>query len=71
MLSKKNVDVRFIEFMPFDSNKWNTRKMVPFREMLRIIATRYPIERIERLEDDANDTSKVRYLSRHFLKDVY
>ena len=28
---------RFIEYMPFDGNKWNTKKMVPYQEMLNII----------------------------------
>lgn len=46
--------------MPFDGNKWNTKKMVSFREMLKLIAQKYPLESINRLEDDANDTSKVR-----------
>ena len=31
------VDVRFIEYMPFDGNKWDTRKMVPYSEMLDLI----------------------------------
>ena len=55
----KNIDVRFIEYMPFDGNKWNTKKMVSYREMLKLIAQKYPLESINRLEDDANDTSKV------------
>jgi molybdenum cofactor biosynthesis enzyme MoaA len=54
----KNVDVRFIEYMPFDGNKWNTKKMVSFREMLKIIAEKYHTECIEKLDDDPNDTSK-------------
>ena len=33
----KKVDVRFIEYMPFDGNKWNDKKMVPFQEMVNII----------------------------------
>ena len=45
--------------MPFDGNKWNTKKMVSFREMLKKIANKYPMESIQKLEDDANDTSKV------------
>ena len=36
-------------------NKWNTKKMVSYKEMLKIIATNYPIESIERLQDDPND----------------
>ena len=26
-----NIDVRFIEYMPFDGNKWNTDKMVSYQ----------------------------------------
>uniref|UniRef100_T1J5S9 cyclic pyranopterin monophosphate synthase n=1 Tax=Strigamia maritima TaxID=126957 RepID=T1J5S9_STRMM len=52
----KKVDVRFIEYMPFDGNKWNDKKMVPYQEMLGIIKSKYPD--IKRLEDKDNDTSK-------------
>lgn len=45
--------------MPFDGNKWNTKKMVSFKEMMKIIAQKYPIESINKLQDDPNDTSKV------------
>ena len=27
------INVRFIEYMPFDGNVWSDRKMVPYREM--------------------------------------
>ena len=54
----KNLDleVRFIEYMPFSGNKWSRQKMVSFEEMLSIIHTRYP--GLYRLEDGQNDTSK-------------
>ena len=52
----KDVDVRFIEYMPFDGNKWNDKKMVPFKEMLTIIRERYPD--FQAMENAANDTSK-------------
>lgn len=29
----RDIEVRFIEYMPFDGNKWSTNKMVPFREI--------------------------------------
>jgi cyclic pyranopterin phosphate synthase len=45
--------------MPFDGNKWNTKKMVPYREMLKLVASKYNTDEIERLQDDPNDTSKV------------
>lgn len=53
----KDIDVRFIEYMPFEGNKWNDKKMVPYQEVLDIIRQKYP--NLSRLEDAANDTSKV------------
>ena len=29
--------------------------MVPYRELLKIIASKYPLESIDRLQDDPND----------------
>lgn len=28
------INVRFIEFMPFDGNVWKVKKLVPYYEML-------------------------------------
>lgn len=58
MTKNKNLDVRFIEYMPFDGNKWSSKKMVSLKEILKIVATTYPIEKITKLEEDPNDTSK-------------
>lgn len=52
--------MRFIEYMPFEGNKWSTRKLVSFKEMMKLIAQNYSIESIQRLEDQQNDTSKVK-----------
>ncbi|XP_049841454.1 molybdenum cofactor biosynthesis protein 1 isoform X1 [Schistocerca gregaria] len=52
----KNVDVRFIEYMPFSGNKWNDGKMVSFSEMLQIIRKQWPD--FEPLPNGPNDTSK-------------
>lgn len=30
----KPINIRFIEFMPFDGNIWNVKKLVPYSEML-------------------------------------
>ena len=54
--------------MPFDGNKWNTKKMFPYKEMLKLIAKTYPLETIERLKDDPNDTSKVNKLSIFYFR---
>lgn len=50
--------VRFIEFMPFDGNKWDLKKMVSYAEVMKILNTFFPKECIERLQDAPNDTSK-------------
>lgn len=33
----KPINVRFIEFMPFDGNVWNVKKLVSYAEMLDIV----------------------------------
>ncbi|CAL1526180.1 unnamed protein product [Lymnaea stagnalis] len=52
----KPVDVRFIEYMPFGGNKWNTKKFVSYQEMLEKIHQRWPA--LVKLSDKENDTSK-------------
>ncbi|KAI6200134.1 Elp3 domain-containing protein [Aphelenchoides besseyi] len=53
----RNVDVRFIEYMPFGGNKFQTKKMVSYKEMLKSISTEFE-NQIVRLSDKPNDTSK-------------
>lgn len=36
------VQVRFIEFMPFSGNKWNSEKIVPGHQLLSLIREKYP-----------------------------
>lgn len=43
------LNVRFIEYMPFDGNVWSDRKMVPYREMVAAIERLYP-QGLARLE---------------------
>ena len=52
----KDLEVRFIEYMPFDGNKWSQGKMVPYQEMLETIRAKYPT--IRKVQDHKNDTSK-------------
>ena len=52
------VSVRFIEFMPFDGNKWDIQKMVSYKEVMEIVNTNFSETQIERLKDAPNDTSK-------------
>lgn len=49
------IHVRFIEFMPFDGNRWQWGKVVSYREMLEKVTTFFPVEK---LDDDRNSTAK-------------
>ena len=53
---EKNVEVRFIEYMPFDGNKWSQGKMLSYKKMLGMIQENYP--GLHKVQDHANDTSK-------------
>ncbi|MCB0465190.1 MAG: GTP 3',8-cyclase MoaA [Aequorivita sp.] len=59
------ITVRFIEFMPFDGNKWNRDKLVSYTEIMNSVQTVYSEEKIIRLQDAANDTSKNYKISGH------
>ncbi|XP_038724133.1 GTP 3',8-cyclase, mitochondrial [Tripterygium wilfordii] len=52
----KPVNIRFIEFMPFDGNVWNVKKLVPYAEMLDIVVKQFP--GIKRLNDHPTETAK-------------
>jgi cyclic pyranopterin phosphate synthase len=53
---EQDLEVRFIEYMPFDGNKWSKGKMLPYQEMLNIIRAKYPT--LRKVQDHKNDTSK-------------
>ena len=40
----QNVEVRFIEFMPFDGNRWGECRLVSYEEMLRMIRRVHPLQ---------------------------
>ena len=52
----KNINVRFIEYMPFDDNKWNKNKMVSFFEMKDIIQKKFG--KLSRKKDHKTETAK-------------
>ncbi|XP_011403040.2 PREDICTED: GTP 3',8-cyclase, mitochondrial-like [Amphimedon queenslandica] len=56
LTEEKPIDVRFIEYMPFDGNKWNTKRFLPYHEMLSSLQNYYPS--LARHQDSENDTSK-------------
>lgn len=53
---ENDIEVRFIEYMPFGGNKWSKGKMLSYQEMLDIIRTKYP--GVHRVQGHKNDTSK-------------
>ncbi|XP_035466191.2 molybdenum cofactor biosynthesis protein 1 isoform X2 [Scophthalmus maximus] len=56
LTEKKPLEVRFIEYMPFDGNKWNFKKMVSYQEMLDRIRQQWP--ELEMLQSGHTDTAK-------------
>jgi len=54
----KNVSFRFIEFMPFDGNKWDNSKVVTLDAILERVNKKYSKDQIIKLEDKKNDTTK-------------
>lgn len=53
---EKPIEVRFIEYMPFDDNGWKDNKLVPYSEMLDVIRRKFP--NLQRQMDGPNETSK-------------
>ncbi len=62
---KTNLEVRFIEFMPFQGNSWNKESVFAYQDILKIIETKFKIEKIK---DSPNDTAK-HYKVKGFLGD--
>ena len=53
-----NISVRFIEFMPFDGNKWNKNKLVTQKEILDKVEAHFGVENFVKLENEKNFTSR-------------
>ena len=58
LTKNKNIQVRFIEFMPFSGNQWDKSKLVSYAEIMETIQSEYNLSEIERLVDSPNDTAK-------------
>ena len=56
MTREKDIEIRFIEYMPFDGNRWERGKVVGYQEMLSLIREKYP--GFAKARDRYNDTSK-------------
>jgi len=56
-LAKENrVDIRFIEFMPFDKNQWHEGKLFTYKQMHALISTKYKLIPVDRLPNDVATT---------------
>jgi cyclic pyranopterin phosphate synthase len=49
------VHVRFIEFMPFQGNRWTSNKVITWQQILQEVETEYSFLP---LKDEGNDTAK-------------
>jgi len=58
LTKEQPLQIRFIEFMPFDGNKWNMEKLVSLEEILKQVYNHYDMSRFVRLNDKPNDTAK-------------
>ncbi|MDB4710972.1 GTP 3',8-cyclase MoaA [Flavobacteriales bacterium] len=54
----KPIELRFIEFMPFDGNQWNWDKKVSYKEILNTIKKELGDKSFKKIEDHPNDTAK-------------
>ncbi|MBL7471558.1 GTP 3',8-cyclase MoaA [Robertkochia sediminum] len=52
------VSVRFIEFMPFDGNRWDMSKLVSYASIMERLNAAFDPAEVERLQDAPNDTAK-------------
>lgn len=64
--TKQNpITIRFIEFMPFDGNKWNSEKLVTWQEMMDRISVDHALMP---LSTEPHDTSKYYEVKGHLGK---
>jgi len=54
----KKVGIRFIEFMPFDGNKWDWTKTVSFKSIMQIANDFFGEENLIKLDAGSNSTSR-------------
>lgn len=57
--STKPISIRFIEFMPFNGNKWDWQQNgISLNDVLHQVASKFGESAIERIKDAQNDTTK-------------
>lgn len=58
LTKERNIQVRFIEFMPFDGNQWNKSKLMSYAEIMTKVTAFHSSQKVVRLQDRSNDTAK-------------
>lgn len=53
-----NIQIRFIEFMPFNGNQWDKSKLVTYAEILEKVDAYFTENTVLRIEDKVNDTAR-------------
>jgi len=53
----KNLQIQFIEFMPFDGNKWDWEKGISLAEIIEKANAHYQESNVLRIQDKPNDTA--------------
>ncbi len=59
LTKNKPIHIRFIEFMPFDGNKWNSNKVVTLAEILEKVSSEYEIVPLERSQHETAKKFKI------------
>ncbi len=54
----KPISVRFIEFMPFDGNQWDTSKVVSYNTIIDTVQSAFTFSKICPIQGQLNDTAK-------------
>ena len=54
LTADQSLNVRFIEFMPFDGNRWNKAKLVTQQEILDQVATHFGADQLQPLQNEAH-----------------
>ena len=58
LTQSKPLSIRFIEFMPFDGNRWDRSKAVGLDEIQQLVTDKFGAKELIALKNEANDTSK-------------
>jgi len=59
LTKNKPIHIRFIEFMPFDGNKWNSNKVVKLAEILEKVSSEFEIIPLERSQHETAKKFKI------------